>query len=400
MAAGRPGEAQAVRQPSLRPPRRPAPARHATRPTTSDHRGTTARHAEIRRSLLRWFDAHRRDLPWRRDRDPYRVWVAEVMLQQTRIEVVARAYERFLAAFPDLASLARAREERVLSHWSGLGYYTRARSLHRAARQLLADGRSTFPDDLATARRLPGVGRYTAAAVLSIAYGVPLAAVDGNVVRVLSRLDRLALPDGRGEPHATLAAALLARDRPGDWNQALMELGQTVCTAGTPRCGECPLRAHCGAFRGGAVTLHPPARPRRTIERHALTLAVVRDRVGSVALERGAFAHLPRMWLPILAGADDRSTSPGRSEGREPLALAGSFRHAIQHRLFDVEVRAVVVARSSLDRVLREHRGPTAERRIFSPREIQSIGRSSLLTKAIDLAELARSTRTTRSAKP
>jgi A/G-specific adenine glycosylase len=161
--------------------------------------------AGIRRALLRWYDANRRALPWRRDRNSYRVWVAEVMLQQTRIEVVIPAYRRFLLAFPTLAKLAAASEDEVLSLWSGLGYYSRARALHRAARLLVDSGACRFPRDYEAARKLPGVGPYTAAAVLSIAHGLPHAAVDGNVVRVLSRLACLLRPDSKGEPHAALA---------------------------------------------------------------------------------------------------------------------------------------------------------------------------------------------------
>ena len=216
-----------------------------------------------RAALLRWYDENARSLPWRRDHDSYRVWVAEVMLQQTRIAVVEPAYERFLAAFPTIGALAAAEEENVLALWSGLGYYSRARSLHRAARALEERGDDQFPQTWEEARALPGVGDYTAAAVLSIAYDLPHAAVDGNVIRVLSRLDRLARPDSRGEPHRSTADALLARRRPGDWNQAVMELGETVCIPRAPLCPTCPLRRTCDAFAAGVVEQHPPPKPRR-----------------------------------------------------------------------------------------------------------------------------------------
>jgi len=330
----------------------------------------------IRHALLRWFDAHRRDLPWRRDRDPYRVWVSEVMLQQTRIEVVLDAYERFLAAFPDVGSLARASEDDVLSQWSGLGYYSRARSLHRAARSIASAGGTTFPRDHDAARRLPGVGPYTAAAVLSIAHEAPLPAVDGNVVRVLSRLARFGLPDARGEPHASLAQRLLDRVRPGDWNQALMELGQTVCAPRAPRCEVCPIAAHCRARGDGAIALHPPPRARRAQERHSLRLVVLRDRRGRVVLERGVFQHLRHLWLPPLA--DGNATLPAR------LRDAGEFRHAILHRTFAVRVQEALLAPKALERAMAvdEVHG---ERRVFDADAIATIGRSSLLTKALRL---------------
>ena len=363
----------------------------------------------IRPALLAWYEAQKRALPWRRSRDPYRVWVAEVMLQQTRIPVVMPAYRRFLRAFPTMARLAAANEEQVLSLWSGLGYYTRARALHRAARLLRQRG-ETFPRDYDEALRLPGVGPYTAAAVLSIAHGEPHAAVDGNVVRVLSRLARLPRPDGRGEPHTSLARELLDRARPGDWNQAMMELGETICLPRTPRCGECPLRRCCQARRHGEVDLHPPPKPRRAAERVDLDLTVVRDSRGRVLLERGAFPHLKHLWLPLLevvapsppatkhrrpARLEGGAPSPPGTKHRRPARLEGgarssqgaddapphTFRHAILHREFDVRVTAQTVAAADMRHLLRSTNG--AERRLFTPAEIGAIGRSSLLTKAL-----------------
>jgi len=190
----------------------------------------------LRQRLLGWFDRHRRDLPWRRTRDPYRIWLAEIMLQQTRVPVVVPYYERFIQSFPTVRKLARARLERVLGHWAGLGYYQRARHLHRAAKQLVREHGGRFPRTLGAALALPGVGAYTARAVLSIAYRQPTAVVDGNVARVLARvfLRRDADPDNRAAFQA-LADRLVARRRPGDFNQALMELGSTVCLPRRPR---------------------------------------------------------------------------------------------------------------------------------------------------------------------
>lgn len=330
--------------------------------------------AARRRRLLEWYDAHRRALPWRGERDPYRIWIAETMLQQTRVAVVERAYARFVAAFPRLEDLARASEERVLAAWSGLGYYGRARSLRRAARALVAAGRRTFPRELEAALALPGVGPYTAAAVLSIAYAEPLAALDANAIRVLSRLERLGRPGAGDEPHASLAAALLDRARPGDWNQALMELGETLCRPAAPHCAECPWRRVCRARREGAVELHPPPPRRRATERIPLSMTVVSDRAGRLLLERGAFRFLPHLWLP------PSRIGPPAASGR-PVA----FKHAILHRKFAVSVRRRVLEPAELRR--RARSAPGVERRVLDPAELAAIGRSSLLTKALAAAQ-------------
>lgn len=333
----------------------------------------------LRTALLRWYDMHVRPLPWRKDRDPYRVWVAEVMLQQTRVDVVMPKFERFVRRFPDVASLARASEERVLAAWSGLGYYTRARSLHRAARALRAAGLATFPRDASVAATLPGVGRYTLGAVLSIAYDLPYAALDANVVRVLSRLACLERPDARGEPHASLAERLLDRTRPGDWNQAVMELGETICLPRAPRCDACPIAFACRARSTETTHLHPPAKARRAAEHVRVVLHVVHDGDGGLLLERGAFPYLPHLWLPLSAVGDD-----ARGAGTR----AGAFRHAILHRQLAVEVFVRRMARLDLDvaRGAADGKGHVVARRVFTRSARARIGRSSLLTKALALA--------------
>ena len=204
----------------------------------------------MRRAILRWFRASARDLPWRRTRDPYAIWVSEVMLQQTRVSVVVPYYERFLDAFPDPATLGAASDREVLRLWEGLGYYRRARSLRAGATALVDRHDGVFPRDPAAALELPGVGPYTAAAVLSIAYGVPLACVDGNVRRVVARL--LAIEDPPGSaPFERAVAAWLNRaldpGDPGGFNQAMMELGACVCLPKTPDCASCPAAPFCAA---------------------------------------------------------------------------------------------------------------------------------------------------------
>ena len=246
---------------------------------------TVPRAAELRTALLRWYDAQARDLPWRRTRDPYAIWVSEVMLQQTQVSVVLPYWSAFLARFPDLPSLARASLDDVLSAWRGLGYYARARNLHRAAVAVLERHGGRLPDDVEALRALPGFGRYTVGAVASIAFGTEVPLVDGNVARVLARLAGLEGPTGdaaREKQLWALAETLVQGERPGDWNQALMELGATVCRPEQPTCLLCPVRAHCGALAAGRVEEIPA--PRARPERRALHLAVAAVRRGDAVL--------------------------------------------------------------------------------------------------------------------
>jgi len=285
----------------------------------------------FQRRLLDWFGAHRRELPWRasRDtssgyaqRDPYRIWVAEIMLQQTRIAAVMPYYERFLARFPTVESLARAPLDDVLKLWSGLGYYSRARNLHRAAREIVARHDGEFPRELDAALALPGIGRYTAAAVLSIAYDAPLAVLDGNVARVLARLGAI-----RGDLRAPrrwreLSAAaqehlaprfparLPAQAAPGDWNQALMELGETICTPQIPRCAACPVARWCLARARGLTHEIPAPRKKRAPVRVRIAAAILRDPRGRTLLVQDPGAHddvlFSRMWqFPAVEVAGD-----------------------------------------------------------------------------------------------
>jgi len=207
--------------------------------------------------LLKWYDAHARSLPWRGVGDPYRIWLSEIMLQQTQAETVKGYYARFLERFPTVEDLARAEEQEVLKLWEGLGYYSRARNLHATARIVAGELNGAFPRSAAQLRRLPGIGPYAANAIASIAYGEPVPALDGNQARVLSRAlaweRELRTPFDLLEP----AMALISRDRPGDYNQALMDLGATVCVPKAPRCGDCPLAAHCRALADDAALEFP-----------------------------------------------------------------------------------------------------------------------------------------------
>jgi A/G-specific adenine glycosylase len=262
-----------------------------------------ARRAALRRRLLAWYDASRRDLPWRFAEgaaDPYRVWLSEAMLQQTQVARVIPYFQRFCERFPTLEALGSADEEAVLAAWSGLGYYARARALHRAARQALAR-HGGLPDSLEALRSLPGFGPYTAGAVASIAFGIPAPAVDGNVARLLARLFAIEGPPESAATRSRLQAVaegLLGPERPGDWTQALIELGATCCVKPVPRCKRCPVATLCEARRAGRELELPPARRRVARRRLRLDAAIVR-RGGRILLERrparGLFGGL---WAP------------------------------------------------------------------------------------------------------
>jgi A/G-specific adenine glycosylase len=235
-------------------------------------------------ALLGHYDAHRRDLPWREGADPYAVWVSEIMLQQTRVETARPYYERWLERFPDLDALADAEMDDVLRAWQGLGYYTRARNLHRAARMVRERYSGVVPSDPAELRRLPGVGEYTAGAVASIAFGVPTPAVDGNVRRVLARLHDLEDPTP-AQLHR-LAAELVPADRPGDFNQAMMELGATVCTPRAPDCDACPVARCCRARERGVQEARPRRARRAPVPRETVETSVIVRGDGAFLLTR------------------------------------------------------------------------------------------------------------------
>ncbi len=289
------------------------------------------------RALLRWYDAGHRDLPWRRTADAYRVWVSEIMLQQTRAEAVIPYYERFLERFPDAAALAGASEQQVLACWSGLGYYSRARNLHRAAK-LIVDG---FPSHYAAIRQLPGVGDYTAAAIASIAFGLPHAVLDGNVARVIARVTNDAADIGAAATRTRLrgiAQEWMDRRRAGAFNQALMELGATVCLPRKPRCGICPLAAGCAA-RSEGTEAQLPVKLRKMAAVHIDSeLAVVKSRGRVLMWQRGADSRrLAGFWeLP----------SPEQLPDLQRPRTIGTFRHTITHHHYRITVRAGTVSRA------------------------------------------------------
>lgn len=254
-----------------------------------DLRPTPEQEQHFRRDLLAWFEGAARDLPWRRTDDPYRIWVSEVMLQQTRVDQAQPYYERFTEAFPTAEALAAAPLDRVLRLWEGLGYYSRARHLHRAAGMIVAQFGGRFPDTYEEARQLPGVGAYTAAAVLSIAFGRPHAVLDGNVARVLARVFAVEEDVKAARTRKVLQALadrLLAPEQPGRFNEAVMELGATVCTPAAPRCTGCPLQPVCGAYAEGDPEAYPVSQKRPPRPHYDIAVGLVFNERGELLIQR------------------------------------------------------------------------------------------------------------------
>jgi len=311
----------------------------------------------FRKNLLAWFVQFQRHLPWRRTKDPYRVWISEIMLQQTRVAAAIPYYERFLERFPDVKTLAEAPDEDVLRLWSGLGYYSRARNLQKAAREIAFKHSGIFPPVEKEALDLPGIGKYTAAAILSIAYGKKLAVVDGNVARVIARLNAV-----RGDLHAAnrwqqlqeSADAMLAPEAPGDWNQAMMELGATLCTPRAPQCLICPVNKFCQARKLGLAKTIPEKRKERStveltlaslvlVDRQGHTLLLAPPRISSKSAHTSDVAALvSRLWhFPTLAVQKNATRElrqyfeqmiiPGRKLAAKLTPLE-KVRHAVTYR--------------------------------------------------------------------
>jgi A/G-specific adenine glycosylase len=290
--------------------------------------------AELRTALLDHYDRHARELPWRRDTDPYRVLVSEIMLQQTRVETVRGYYDPWLERFPTVEALADAGEDEVLKAWEGLGYYRRARNLHRAARVVREDLDGRIPGEYDELRALPGIGEYTAGAVASIAFGEVVPAVDGNVKRVLARLYDVADPKARWLRER--AAELVDPERPGDWNQALMELGATVCTPRSPKCGACPWGDVCVARAAGTQAERPAKSAKRPVPKAAFGVAVIHAADRVLLTRRPDEGLLAGMWS--FPETDDASADGVLALVRElgmrplggPVAL-GVVRHRFTH---------------------------------------------------------------------
>ena len=251
------------------------------------------------KKLLNWYSIHARELPWRGISDPYAIWISEIMLQQTRIETVFPYYERWLRRFPSVDELATAPQQEVLNLWEGLGYYSRARNLHKAAKIVVEEHNSKLPDDPKILRSLPGIGRYTAGAIASLAFGLDEAVLDGNIQRVLTRIFNVAIParSSKGEKVLwSLAEENLPPGRARDYNQALMDFGSTICTPKSPKCEKCPVEDLCQARALGLEDQRPVKKPKNTIPHHIVTAAVIQRNGQILIAQRPDRGLLGGMW--------------------------------------------------------------------------------------------------------
>ncbi len=300
-------------------------------------------------SLLHWYEENARDLPWRLHQSPYHTWVSEIMLQQTQVQTVIPYFEHWIARFPDIEALAAASEQEVLSLWEGLGYYSRARNLHKAAKIVMADFKGELPDSLTALQGLPGIGPYTAAAIASIAFDEDAAAIDGNIRRVFSRLYNIQEPIRSTEGERQIRKFTeenLPPGRAGVYNQALMDLGATICIPKDPRCEACPVRDHCQALVLGVQGERPVKLPRKKVPRLTVTAAVIR-RDGRVLLaQRPKDGLLGGMW-EFPGGTQEEGDSDLeaclRREIQEELGVDiqilmpfGEYKHAYTHFKIDL----------------------------------------------------------------
>ncbi len=345
---------------------------------------------ELRRLLLAHFDAHARDMPWRGTRDAYAIWVSEIMLQQTRVETVIPYYERFIERFPTPQVLADAHEDEVLAAWSGLGYYRRARLLHAGVREVVASYGGCVPEDAEARRALPGVGRYTAGAIGSIAFGKQEPLVDGNVARVLSRIFLIDSPLGRADTQRALwakAEELVRGERPGDLNQALMEHGATVCTPKSPSCERCTLRSRCAAHARGRVEELPVPRVKKAPrEQHLVSVAATSGRgaqrcVWLVKSQQALFGGL--FGLPMLDATGDF-----RDDALRALAAVGlsarlgtrraKLTHLLSHRRLRLRLATATGARGEA----------TGDLRLIPLKDLADVGVSTLTRRSLEALQL------------
>ena len=304
----------------------------------------------IGKSLARWYDRNKRDLPWRRSKDPYAIWVSEVMLQQTQVQTVIPYYHRFLERFPDVVSLARSDLQSVLKVWEGLGYYSRARNLHKAAGMVAAEEKGRIPHAWESFRRLPGVGDYIAAAVLSIAFGQAHAVADGNVKRVIARLFMVDVPVNQASSHRVfnaLAGRLLDERRPDRHNQAMMELGALTCTPRNPRCGDCPVSQFCQALHRDVVRFYPRRTQRQPLPVRKMVAGVVFKKGKVLLVQRPEQGLLGGLWeFPggvLDAGVDPVEACAGQLEKIVNLQVAvslhlGTVSHTYTHFRLQMDI--------------------------------------------------------------
>ena len=323
--------------------------------------------ASFREKLLAWYDANKRDLPWRRTQDPYKIWISEIMLQQTRVDTVIPYYERFLDWFPTVTDLAQAPEERLLKAWEGLGYYSRVRNMQKAAQQMMEDHGGVFPSNYEAISKLKGIGPYTAGAIASIAFGLPEPAVDGNVMRVLARLFEvdydIGVPTNR-KIFQAMMEILIDPDRPGDFNQALMDLGSDIESPVNPRPEESPVKEFSAAYQHGTMDRYPIKAPKKKPVPVYLTAFIIKDSQGRYLLEKNeregllsGFWHFPLIevdslsenhgQLSLLDGQGQAVDTPEILSFEQDYDLAIDWQnrsypiiqHVFSHRKWQVQLR-------------------------------------------------------------
>jgi A/G-specific adenine glycosylase len=320
--------------------------------------------APVKENLLQWYRENRRDLPWRRSGDPYKIWISEVMLQQTTVSVVMPYFEKFILEFPTVQALASAPEAKILSLWSGLGYYSRAKNLHKAAKAIAQRG--SFPGTAAELRELPGIGAYTSAAVASIAFNEEIACIDGNVSRVISRIHDLNVDIASKEGASKIAAAaaeLIHRQPPAEHNQAMMELGATICTPKNPACLLCPLMNSCKSLKAGTIALRPVKKKKRKQEPWVWTMFLI-EKKGRIALVKNGNGTpwLKNTW--VLPGRARRWT--------KSLMPKSDCRHSITHHKIFVQLKKAKALPGELGEVKWVH-----------PSKISELGVSSVVQKIL-----------------
>ena len=348
----------------------------------------------FQKNLLRWYRKHKRDLPWRQTNDPYKIWISEIMLQQTTVAAVVAYYHRFLKRFPDLRSLAEATEEEVLALWSGLGYYSRAKNIHRSARKILVEHAGIFPKDPEKIAALPGIGRYTLGAVGSIAFGLPLPVVDGNVIRVYARLFAL-----KGDPKDSkfqkqiweVATSHLSSRSPGDFNQALMELGATICTPQKPLCLLCPVQGSCEGRLKGAEGF--PERKKRAETKTLKRIAAVIESEGRVLLTLSEkHRWMKGLWqLPSLFAENGESPETLtrkliRGLGLSPAEVAPlpTYVHAITHHRITILPFRIHLKKAGRGAQSSEGREPFEQKKWFLKAQIPQIALPSADRKILN----------------
>lgn len=346
-------------------------------------------HSTFSEKLLRWFDVHgRKDLPWQKNKSAYRVWVSEIMLQQTQVQAVITYYQRFMRTFPSLQALASAHEDEVLEHWAGLGYYARARNLHKCAKILVDDYSARFPDSVDELLTLPGIGRSTAGAISSIAFKKRAPILDGNVKRVLSRFDGIETWPGERETEKKLwlrAGALSPHERVDDYTQAIMDLGATLCTRSKPDCALCPLQSECYAYEHQLQAQLPVPKPKRKLPEKEIWLAKISNSEGQLLLEKrppngiwGGLYSLPEYAIELSLEQLNHAIQADINMELETVRRLPPFSHTFSHyklHLHPVEI----ITQASITEVNDQH-----SRRWVSPDSLSTLGFPAPIKKFLD----------------